>query len=173
MNAFEVLGLMPCAWLSDSAVQDAYLSLAKVEDVDLAALNQARERLLTSDKRLRHYIDLVGPEEARLWQAVPIQPALMDCFLRLGQAKADALSLIERRQAAHSALARALLERPTLAVRERLEAVGFSIADLRHELEAQLPSLGEQWTALVNAQAQLAYMTKWQSQIRECLLQLM
>jgi hypothetical protein len=65
--------------------------------------------------------------------------------------------------------------------REALEHLGFEIETRKRDMESSLPSLDaalanqepDAWKQLAAAQARLAYLAKWQAQVRERLLALM
>jgi hypothetical protein len=65
--------------------------------------------------------------------------------------------------------------------REALEHLGFEIEARKQDMESDLPSLDaaiaklepDAWKQLAAAQARLAYLGKWQAQVRERLLALM
>ncbi len=90
---------------------------------------------------------------------------------------------MERKVRAQSALAKALLANEEMQQRERLEKLGIAISSRLSEMESALPELDtrlesdpaslETWKEIAALQARMAYLTKWQAQIRERLLQLM
>ena len=173
-DAFAILDLPQTASLSEEQVRAAYFEKSKAPGADGAALNAAFEQLLAPDKRLKHLIDLAAPPEAKQWRAVAMGEDLMDLFMALGKVRPEAEALVEKRQKAQSALARALLEKQTFAVRDALEQTGFALDQKRQALEAELPALGEHdWPRLAQAQARFSYLAKWQAQVRELLLKLM
>lgn len=174
MNAFEVLGLEPVVTLTEEAVRAAYFAKSKADGADHAALNAAYELLLAPEKRLKHLIEIAAPEDAKQWRAVTMSDDLMQLFMSLGKARPEAEALIEKRAKSQSALTKALLEKQTFIMRERLEEVGIALDEKRQELEGSLITMdGANWRAIAEAQARFAYLAKWQTQVRELLLKLM
>jgi hypothetical protein len=180
-DAFITLGLPPHAALSEEQVRAAYFALTKAGPAGAGDLNAAYQLLLAPEQRLKHLLTLAAPPEAQAWRTVPMSEALMQHFLTLGRLRPSAEALITKREAASSALAKALLEQPTLALRDQLEELGFAIEGARSWLEQTLPELdaalskGEPhaWQSIAIAQAQFSYLSKWQAQLRELLLKLM
>ena len=60
-----------------------------------------------------------------------------------------------------------------MPVRERLEDLGLEVERLRVAILDRLPGDGTDLMKLQTAQAELAYLSKWQAQIREALLVMM
>ena len=174
MNAFEVLGLEMRPSLSEETVRAAYFEKSKAPGSDLATLNAAYELLLAPDKRLKHFIELAAPADARQWRAVTMSEDLMAIFMALGKARPEAEALIERRGKTQSALSKALLEKQTFLIRETLEEIGTTLDAKRIDLESSVAGLAaDDWKQLTEAQARFAYLAKWQTQVRELLLKLM
>jgi hypothetical protein len=108
---------------------------------------------------------------------------LMQHFMSLGQLRPRAETLIDKRKAAKTALTRAVLEGPTFALRDEIEQIGNALDTQRNELLETLPAMdsllasganaASAWRPLAEAQAHLSYLAKWQTQVRELLLQLM
>ena len=172
-NAFDILGLPQTASLDAEVVRAAYFEKSKQPGADNAVLNAAFEQLLEPDKRLKHLIELAAPPEAKLWRAVPMGEDLMGLFMALGKVRPEAEALVEKRQKALSALARALLEGQTYVIRDALEQTGSALYEKREALEAELRGLAEHdWPKLAEAQARFSYLAKWQTQVRELLLKL-
>ncbi len=174
MDAFATLGLLRTAALSEEAVRAAYFEKSKAAGADHAALNEAYELLLAPEKRLKHLLDLEAPEDAKQWRTVAMGEDLMQHFMALGRVRPEAEALIEKRGKAQSALAKALLERSTFAVREALEGIGTALEEKRGAMETELPLIDAgNWRAVAEAQAKFSYVAKWQAQVRELLLKLM
>lgn len=172
MDAFATLSLPRSPSLDEESVRAAYFEKSKAADADHAALNAAYEQLLAPDKRLKHLIELAAPDEVKQWRTVPMREDLIQHFMALGQVRPEAEALIAKRAKSQTALTKALLERQTFALRDQLEQIGFALDERRHALEASLTTIDD-WQSLVEAQAHLAYLAKWQAQVRELLLKLM
>lgn len=181
MDAFAVLELPRRASLTEEAVRGAYFQASKVPGADQEALNAALQTLVTPEKRLKHLMEVAAPDDARNWRAVAMPERLMDLFMRVGRTKSATEMLLKRRQEAKSALARALLQPEVLALREQAEGVASSLSEVMEERTNGLAELDaalaegdpEAWRRVAEAQAHLAYLSKWQAQVRELLLGLM
>ena len=184
-NAFALLGLPRAAALDADALQKAWLEASRAAHPDqpggdtehAAAINAAYETLQTPEKRLKHLLELHQVP----WRAVPIDDAMMALFSQLGSALQNVTTFLKRRQSAASALAKALLAPEEMRLREQLEEIGITLAAKRDDLLANLPTIdarlgSSDTTALSDLQilqARLAYLGKWQAQVREALLSLM
>ncbi len=189
MDAFALLGLPRRAALDEAALRQAYTSLSRTAHPDhggsetqASALNAAYEVLRQPERRLRHLLELAGPEEAAAWRTVPLDEGMMQTFMDLGDALEKSAAFLERKQKATSALAKALLTAEEMQHRESLEAIGMALQERRDAMESALGGLDASlsatpdlptWQALAAAQARFAYVAKWQAQIRERLLALM
>jgi curved DNA-binding protein CbpA len=184
-NAFALLGLPRAAALDADALQQAWLAASRAAHPDqpggdaarAAEINAAYETLQAPEKRLKHLLELHEVP----WRAVPIDDAMMSLFSRLGSALQNVTTFLKRRESAASALAKALLAPEEMRLREQLEEIAFTLEDQRAALLASLPALDTRLadgdaTApgdLQILQARLAYLGKWQAQVREALLSLM
>lgn len=189
MDAFATLDLPYRLTLPESDLQQAYAAQSRVahpdhggSDAQASQVNAAFEILRSPEKRLRHLLELAAPDEATAWRTVPLDDSMMALFAKLGQALDSSNKFLEKKTRAQSALARALLTGEEMEHRESLEDLGAAIARHMTSLEAQFPDLDEAlhadpapdtWKQVATTQARLAYLTKWQTQIRERLLQLM
>lgn len=183
-DAFALLGLPPRAALDESVLQDAWREAARAAHPDqpggdasrAAELNAALDTLKSPVSRLKHLLD----RQAVARRAVPLEAGLMNLFERLGPLLQRGQALLTKKQAAATALAKALLAREEMALREALETLGVEIAEAWSALEAGLPDLDARlaagdsaaWTDLQACQARLAYLDKWRRQLRELLLAL-
>jgi len=186
VDCFELLGLPPRAALDEAALQQAYLLATKTAhpdqvggDAKLSAdLNAALETLKSPVTRLKHLVDT---RSGLGWRAIPLEPALMALFEKLGPLLQQTSAFLTRKQAATSALAKALLAPEEMRLREALETLNESIEEQWQHLESMLPACDERlahgdtaaWPELQTLQAKFAYLTKWRAQIRERLLGLM
>lgn len=185
-DCFKLLGLPPRAWLDDEVLQTAYLQATRSAhpdqtggDGDLSAeLNAALETLRSPVTRLKH---LIEKHSQTSWRAIPLEADLMALFEKLGPLLQRSSSFSARKQAATTALARALLSNEEMQLREALEALNEEIEQQWQQLEALLPPCDPRlqdtdpsvWSDLQAIQAKFAYLTKWRAQIREQLLKLM
>ena len=171
-----------------AALQSAYTALSREAHPDhggseerASAVNAAFETLRSPEKRLKHLMEIAAPEEAKAWRTVPLDESMMSVFMELGSALDASAKLVEKKSKASSALAKALLANEEMALRDRLETIGFGVEEKKVAMEAGLPALDERlavgdmsvWKDIAAIQARLAYLAKWQAQIRERLLALM
>jgi ribosomal protein L12E/L44/L45/RPP1/RPP2 len=95
----------------------------------------------------------------------------MTLFSQIGPQLQNAVVLTKKKQAASSAIAKALLAPEELKLREVLEDLTAQIEARRAKVLASLADASLDQIQVV--QATLAYLAKWQGQIRESLLALM
>ena len=185
-DCFELLGLPPRASLDEAELQTAYLAATKTAHPDQttgdarlsADLNAALETLKSPVTRLKHLIDT---RSSLGWRAIPLEAGLMSLFEKLGPLLQQSATFLSRKQAASSALAKALLASEEMILRESLESLNEAIEEEWQRLESALPSCDVRlaegdatvWPELQAQQAKFAYLTKWRAQIRERLLGLM
>jgi curved DNA-binding protein CbpA len=187
-DCFAVLGLPRAATVDEQALHRAYTEHSRTAHPDhggseatAAQVNAAYEILRHSEKRLKHLLELAGPPEASAWRTVPLDESMMRLFSELGKAMQSTTDFLERKRKAGSALAKALLASEEMRHRELLENIGFEIESSKKEMESGLPSLDlalakqdvDAWKQVAMTQARLAYLARWQAQIRETLLALM
>lgn len=188
MDSFALLGLPRAATIDEPALHRAYTAHSRAAHPDhggneamAAQLNAAYETLRHPERRLKHLLDLAGPDEAKAWRTVPLDETMMRLFSQLGSAMESTAKFLERKHKSASALAKALLASEEMKYRETLEHLGFEIEARKQDMESGLPSLDaaiakqepDAWKQLAAAQARLAYLAKWQAQVRERLLALM
>lgn len=183
---FELLSLPPRAVLEDELLQQAYLNATRSAHPDQAGgdallsadLNAALETLKSPVTRLKHLID---QHSQTAWRAIPLDDGLMGLFEKLGPLLQQSTAFLARKQAATSALAKALLSSEEMRLRESLESLNEEIEVQWQQLEADLPASDARiaegdasvWPNLQALQARFAYLAKWRAQIRERLLGLM
>ena len=183
---FELLTLPPSAALDEEVLQQAYLKATRSAhpdqvggDVQLSAeLNAALETLKSPVTRLKHLIDQLSQTA---WRAIPLDNGLMGLFEKLGPLLQQSAAFLTRKQAATSALAKALLAAEEMRLREALESLNDEIETQWQQLETNLPICDARltendasvWLDLQALQARFAYLAKWRAQIRERLLGLM
>lgn len=187
-DAFAIFSIPRKAALDSAQLQATYAALSRAAHPDhggseesAAAVNAAYEMLRFPEKRLKHLIEIAAPEGAKAWRTVPLDESMMSVFMELGSALDASAKLMERRSKATSALAKALLANEELVLRERLETIGFGLEERKVSMEAGFAQLDERldsgdetvWKDVAATQARLAYLAKWQTQIRERLLAMM
>jgi hypothetical protein len=178
-DAFEKLGVPRQFFLAEEALRTAYTERSKsASEADQQALNEAFHLLLRPDKRIKHLMELAGPAEASAWRAVPLSEDYMTLFGDVSSVKQAAETLIKQTESSHSALARALLAPIVLRLRDKAETSAKSLdqrlqqeQQMMEQLDQPLPSSAT-WSEIAALQARLAYLLKWQAQVREVLLKL-
>ena len=176
-------------WLDPERVKDTFHRLSRTEhpdqavveeDADFARLNQAQATLRDPKARLRHLLELEYPE-VRLAGPSNVPPTLADLFVDIHEHLRAADAVLAKKAAASSALARALLAREELAVREGLEPVLDRLAELEAAAKEELQVFDARWcdarptdaaATLRDFYARFAYLARWTEQGRERLFQL-
>lgn len=185
---FATLHLPRCAALDEEALKQAYASRSRETHPDQAAgdekqsseLNTAFEVLSAPEKRLKHLIELEADAAARAWKTIPLDSTMMSLFDKLAPFLHGIGEYTRKKQSATSALTRALLSSEEMKLRETAEERATELAALREQLEAQLPGLDVRRVAndagvvrdMQILQAKLAYLAKWQAQVREAFMAL-
>jgi curved DNA-binding protein CbpA len=193
MDAFALLQLPRQLTLEERVLHQAYAALSRTAHPDhggsaeeAAGVNAAYELLRSPEKRIKHLLEIAAPPDAKAWRAVPLDESMMALFSAVGAALDTSAKYLEKRAAARSALARALLAGEELEQRERMEDLGNALAERLQSMEDGLPALDEAlaagestgeagaglWKEIAGLQARFAYVIKWQAQVRERLLQL-
>lgn len=184
-NAFALLGLPRAAALDANALQKAWLEASRTTHPDqpggdaarAAEVNSAYETLQAPEKRLKHLLELHQVP----WRTIPIDDGMMALFAKLGPVLQSVAAFLKRKQSATSALSRALLAPEEMRLREQLEEIGTTLDSERTALLENLPAFDTQLAAgetkalndLQILQARLAYLGKWQAQVREALMSLL
>ncbi len=180
-DAFAMLGLHRKLVVSDEELRSAFRDAGKSAHPDagggqagFSALQEAFARLSSPSKRLKHWLALHGASGDDRGE---IGDALMDLFLALGPVLQRVDALIQRREEARSALARAMLEDESHACRELLEdmiarvdrALGAEIGKFP-AIEVRRPIPVTEASCTVR---NLAFLEKWHAQLRERFSRLM
>ncbi len=188
MDCFATLGLPRKANLEEETIRAAYHELSRKYHPDAAAsaeekaefgersaaINQARDTLLSPARRLKHLLELEGES---VEATSSLSPELMDLFAKVGQAVQAAEQILKQKEAATSALGRALLMEKELRAQAGLQAALRDVTALSQTALAALPEVDaardqDRKPAKALA-ARLSFLEKWQSQINEKLLALM
>jgi curved DNA-binding protein CbpA len=185
---FATFGLPRCVALDEEALKQAYTSRTRETHPDQEAgdekqsteLNTAFEILSAPEKRLRHLIELEADEAARAWKTIPLDSTMMGLFDKLAPFLHSIGDHTRKKQSASSALAKALLSGEEMKLREIAEERAAELTALRESLEAQLPDINARRLAgdtgvmrdMQILQAKLAYLAKWQAQVREAFMAL-
>ena len=166
-------------WLDAAALKDTFHRLSAQQhpdtaggDVDsFAALNAAWQTLREPASRLRHLIELEAP--GLLARPVQIPPALADTFMRIAALRRTLEDFRKKLAAASTPLARALLAAEQRTLRSALESALADLAAAHERALAELRALDAAWPASLDAlaalQQQLAFLSKWSTDLRESL----
>lgn len=171
-NAYEVLGMEPQLEISDDEVSAAFRDAVRRVHPDAGGregefeeLQRAREILASPSKRLRHWMGLRG---VALDSRGSVSAGLMDFFVEIGAAMQLGEVVIRKRDAARSALAKALLEGELLEAREVVERMQARVGE---QIGAgcggfgAIESGGDAEQAAVLAR-DLAFLEKWRDALR-------
>ena len=181
-DAFAILGLDRALTIDDADLNSAWKELSRTHHPDQetgdtdqsATVNRAYDLLRAPSRRLRHWLELQG---IAIGRQASIEPSLMDLFSRIGPLLQEADEVLQKRSAASSALAKALLAESEIATQQRLQDL---LATLQGELAAttdRFPTL-ESGTSPGNsdealgALARLGFLEKWQQQVQERVMNL-
>lgn len=170
MDPFQQLGLEPRLAISEAELREAFRQSGKSAHPDaggsgdgFAQLQQAFARLASPARRLRSWLEargMTGDERGA------ISPALLDLFGRVGTALQQADGVAKRRDSALSALAKAMLEPAVQQAREALEDALAPVAAAIQAEEARFPELeagqGDPWRTARD----LAFLEKWQAELK-------
>lgn len=176
-----MLGLEPGLVISEGELQEKYREASKRlhpdaggGDGNFTALQDALATLASPSRRLKAWLESRDlPVETR----GAIDPSLLDLFVEIGAITQKAEELIRKREAAGSALVRALLESETQSCREAvagaIDKVGSAIAGRCDDFPAI------EFAAMTDAPAasallrNLAFLEKWRTSLRSCFSRLL
>jgi curved DNA-binding protein CbpA len=175
-DAFEVLGIEPLLSIDEDLLRQRYQQLSKTRHPDangseaaFRELNEAYELLRSPSARLRHWLAIGGVEGD---PRGAIGGDLLALFGTVGEALQHADGFLKRREAARTALSKALLEREATLRREQIQCAQAQVDGLiaqQIECFARIDSDGQQmaaeeaWTLSRNLQ----FLEKWRGQLRE------
>jgi curved DNA-binding protein CbpA len=170
MDPFTRLGLDQRLAISEAELREAFRNAGKEahpdsggDSQDFSMLQEAFARLLSPSKRLRAWLECRGTTGE---ERGAISPQLLDLFSKVGGALQQADDVTRKRTAALSSLAKAMLEPAVQAARDRLETSLEEVADALQAQEAKFPSLeaggGDPWLVARD----LAFLEKWQAELK-------
>ena len=173
-------------WLDPEALRECFHRAAAQHHPDaagggderFAALNAAYATLREPAPRLRHLMELAAPD--LLARPAVIPPALGDLFMQLAARRRAAETFLQKRSAASSPLARALLAAEQSALRLDLDTALAQLTTSHDTALAELRALDTAWPShtpadletLATLQARFAFLAKWTAQLREDLFKL-
>lgn len=170
MDPFLTLGLAPRLVISVDELREAFRAAgsrhhpdAGGTSEDFTKVQEAFARLSRPSKRLRAWLEVRGISGE---ERGAISPGLVDLFGRVGTVLQQADAVTKQREAARSALAKAMLESAVQGVREALE---ITLEEVGAALEAQaagFPEIeegrGDPWRTARD----LAFLEKWQAELK-------
>lgn len=173
VNAYQILRLPESLTLQEEDLRAAFREAGKKihpdaggEEEAFAALKEALATLTSPSKRLQHWLALRG---------ISIQPrgmissSLMDLFGQISAIIQQAEATIRKRDAAQSALAKALLEpdlqQQLLEVENIIASVDHSISSEINDFEAWEKTLPTSDLAAEKVR-NLAFLEKWKNSLR-------
>ncbi|MEP4076755.1 DnaJ domain-containing protein [Haloferula sp.] len=171
IDAYEEFGLKRSLDLGIEEVRAAFRDRGKEEHPDgggdserFSKLQEASEILSHPSRRLRHWLELEGVEGSL---SGAISSNLVDVFAKIGPRLQEADGLIRERKGAESQLAKAMLEGRVQACREGLEGIQESITK---EIDEKIGEFGRIERGEMDGWGvarELAFLEKWQGQVRE------
>jgi curved DNA-binding protein CbpA len=176
MDAFAEIGLPRSPCLDQDDLDRRFDRLTRERHPDagggaegFARLNEARAILESSARRWRHLLELEFPGTAI---DGPLPGLLMDLFSEMSLALSRSDAVLDRKSAAASAVARALLSRDEMRAREELECIGGKIDDRFQHLESAAREWDRRPESLAALAREAAFLEKWRGLTREALVKL-
>ncbi|NNE90404.1 MAG: hypothetical protein HKN23_02050 [Verrucomicrobiales bacterium] len=175
-NAFEILGLPVSLAIDPAEIESAWQGLSREAhpdnagsgDSDRAAeINRAREMLRTPGARLRHWLEIRGREIPR---NASLNDKLMTQFSEVGALLAETDTFLEKKKAATSAIAKAILAEEEFAVQKSVQE---KMGDLKSQIdgiEARFPELEADEDEAVRGLERLRFVEKWNAQLQDRLV---
>ena len=169
-----MLGLEPGLVISEGQLQEKLREASKRlhpdaggSDGNFTALQEALATLASPSRRLKAWLESRGlPVETR----GSIDPSLLDLFVEIGAITQKAEELLRKREAAGSALVRALLENETQSCREAvavaIDKVGSAIAVRCDEFPTIESAAATDVQAASALLRNLAFLERWRISLR-------
>ncbi len=187
IDHFAILGLPRRPWLDPDVLKGAFHRLSSTLHPDVprtgdaahfTALNTAHTVLREPASRLRHLLELTAPEALAAASSPPL--ALADLFMQIAGVRRRLDAFLEKRKAATSPLARALLASEENELSRELHTTLGQLEAAETASLAEVRLLDADWGApaapaiasLVGAYHRLAYLARWLAQTRESLFAL-
>lgn len=186
IDHFAILGQPRRPWLDSEKLRDAFHELSATLHPDVAGsgdatqfaqMNAAYIVLREPAARVRHLLELDLPRSLERSYAIP--EILAALFGEIAPLRGRFEAFLRRRNAASTAIARALLASEEQPLRADLSAIAQTLERVQHGALDQLRAIDEEWSAanespaarLASLHAELAFLAKWNAQLREMLLQ--
>jgi curved DNA-binding protein CbpA len=170
MDPFERLGLEKRLAISEDELREAFRAAGRREHPDaggsgdgFTSVQEAFKLLSSSSRRLKAWMackGISGDERGA------ISPGLLDLFAKVGAALQKAEDVTKRREAAQSALAKALLEHQVQLAREGLESALEEVAGAITKEEERFPEIEADAGDPAMVSRDLAFLEKWQAELK-------
>ncbi len=169
-NYFEILSILPTPKIDLVELDDHYKQSAAIahpdqggsqEDFDL--LNVAYKALKNPSLRIRHLLEL---KSINYDKRGSVSNDLMNFFMSTGELIQKADAFIKKKQQATSLLTKALLENDSVEMQEK---ISLQIDQLESAQAKTLDQLTEETNGQTYeiASRDLAFLEKWQAQLKE------
>ena len=170
MNPFAIFNIAPSAHLDLSEIEDQYKQLAANHHPDKGGdkdtfdeINQAYQILTSPAKRLKSYLSAMEIEHD---PRGTVGNELMDLFMQVASLVQSSEAFIRKKQAAQSALAKALLEPESMSTQSQISKLINQIESAEAD---QLSALEQDNTGpqLSQIARNLAFLEKWRAQLQQ------
>jgi hypothetical protein len=176
IDAFAEFGLprSPCVDPDDLGRRFDNLTRERHPDAggasdSFARLGEARRILASPARRWRHLLEIEFPGTP---VGGPLTGRLMDLFTEINAALAQSASVLARKSAASSAVARALISADEMRAREELERTTQKIETDLGGLESAAAQWDRRPESLAALAREAAFLEKWRDLTREALAKL-
>jgi curved DNA-binding protein CbpA len=170
MSAFEKLGLEVRLTVSDEEIREAFRKHAALahpdsggDEVEFAALREARDVLESPAKRLREWLRAKGMEAA---ERGTIAGELADFFQRVADTGAEAEAAIKAAAGAQSALAKGMAEVRLMRGREKVKGLLAEIEAGIAQRVAIFSEIEQGGCDAAAAMRDLVFLGKWRDAMR-------
>lgn len=180
---FLSLSLPRKAALPEEEIREAFHEIGRRHHPDsgespdaeiFGAGNVAQQVLSDPGKRIGHLLELVFEGREREHEG-SIDGVLMGIFSEVGTVLPLADALVRKKAAVQSTLAKALLEKETVAVQKKLTGATTSVTSLTEGCLARLEELDtllarapeEGWALGQTLYRELSFLTRWKMQLQE------
>ena len=170
MNPFTIFNIQATPQIDPDAVDECYKKLAAQHHPDQGGdkdqfeeINQAYQILTSPAKRLNAYLEAEGIEHD---PRGTVGNELMDLFMQVANQVQSSEAFIRKKQAAQSALAKALLEPESMAIQSQISKL---ISQIEAAETQQLQLLDQSFTGpqLSQIARNLAFLEKWRAQLQQ------
>ncbi len=167
INYFHLLSQPENAHLDLDALTESYTALASEHHPDKGGdelkfneINTAYQTLKSPSQRLKHLMELA---EINYDKRGTVSNHLMNTFMSTGETLQKADTFIKKKQAATSALAKALLEPQTIDIQE---SISQQIDNIEQQQQQTLANTTSPDHYEISSR-DLAFLEKWQAQLKQ------